>query len=267
MSRRDSGLTVLVLLSILLGACSADVATPFPHPTDSARARVERVIDGDTVELDDGRRVRYLGINTPEHHQPFYDEASKANRDLVEGKTVWLALDTQPTDRYGRILAYVWVADTFVNAELVRLGYANVYTKPPNVRYSQEILAAEQEAREAEVGLWAPAQVTIGIQDLRYDAPGADHENPNGEWVSLVNHGAETVSLEGYTLKDEANHIYTFSAVRLAPGQVIRLYSGQGRDSAEALYWGLSGDAVWNNQGDTAYLRDVEGRLVDSYGY
>lgn len=266
MSHRVSSLIVMALFCVLLGSC-ADDATPFPRPTDSVQARVDRVIDGDTVEMKDGSRVRYIGINTPERHQPFYAQASEANRDLVEGKAVWMALDAQSTDRYGRILAYLWVGDTFVNAELVRQGYANVYTNPPNVRYSQEILAAEQEAREAEVGLWAPADVEIAIQDLHYDAEGPDHENPNGEWISLVNNGAEVVPLEGFTLKDEGNHIYTFSAVQLAPGQVIRIHSGQGRDSAEALYWGLSGDAIWSNQGDTAYLRDTEGRLVDSYGY
>ncbi len=255
----------LILLGFLLLGCAK--ATAIPTPTGGARVMIVHVVDGDTVELDDGRRVRYLGINTPERDQPFYAEARAANQQLVEGKAVWIVLDTEPTDRFGRTLAYLWVDEKLINLELVRQGYANAYTQPPNVRYSKEIVAAEQEAREAEVGLWAPAGVPIRIQEIHYDAPGPDHENPNGEWVELRNEGSKTVDLTGFTLKDEANHIYTFPTLSLEPGQVLKLYSGQGRNSYGSLYWGLSDDAVWSNQGDTAYLRDSQGRFVDSYGY
>ena len=258
-------MVTLILLGCLLLACSD--APPEPTPGDGEQARVAQVVDGDTVTLEDGRRVRYLGINTPERDQPFYDEAREANRRLVEGKTVWLVLDTQPTDRFGRILAYVWSGDQFVNLELVRQGFANAYTQPPNVRYSEQIVAAEREAREAEVGLWAKAGIPVIIQDIHYDAPGPDQENPNGEWVEIVNEGTGTVDLTSFTMKDEANHIYTFPPVELQAGQALRLFSGQGRDSADSLYWGLSEDAVWSNSGDTGYLRDAQGRLVDFYQY
>jgi micrococcal nuclease len=256
---------LLVFLGLLPGAC--EEPTEMPKPVDGEPVIIARVVDGDTAELDDGRRVRYIGINTPEQGQPFYEEAKEANRRLAEGKEAWLAIDTQPTDKYGRILAYVWVDDQFVNLELVRQGYANAYTAPPNVRYSEALLAAEQEAREAEIGLWALADLPVQIQKIYYDAPGPDAENPNGEWVEIVNDGSEGVDLSGFTLKDEANHIYTFSNVTLLPGRTLKVYSGQGTDSDDILYWGFSNDAVWNNDGDTAYLRDAEGRLVDRYGY
>jgi micrococcal nuclease len=178
-----------------------------------------------------------------------------------------MVLDTQPTDRYGRTLAYVWVKDQFVNLEMVDQGYANAYTEPPNVRYSQEILAAEQEARKAQVGLWALADVDIRIQEIYYDAPGPDHQNPNGEWITFQNQGSEAINLSGFTLKDEANHIYSFPAINLEPSAVLELHSGQGRDAKGMLYWGLSGDAVWSNNGDSAYLRDPQGKLVDYYTY
>ena len=87
-------------------------------------------------------------------------EATEANRQLVEGQRVRLELDVQERDRYGRLLAYVWVerdgAPVMVNAELLRLGYAQVMTTPPNVRHAELFLKLQREAREAGRGLWAP---------------------------------------------------------------------------------------------------------------
>jgi micrococcal nuclease len=124
---------------------------------------VVSVVGGDTIDVQlDGRtvRVRYLGINTPETKhptrgvEPFGPEADAANRRLVAGKTVCLELDVHPRDRYQRLLAYVYVGDVMVNAELVRQGYAQVATFPPNVRYQDRFQALQQEAREAPRGLW-----------------------------------------------------------------------------------------------------------------
>jgi endonuclease YncB( thermonuclease family) len=262
---RLAGAGALLVVAFLLLACADEAG--LPTPANGEQVQVAHVVDGDTVVLDDGRRVRYIGINTPEQGQPYYAAATQANRRLVEGKDAWLVLDTQPTDRHGRVLGYLWVGGQLVNQELVRQGYANAYTEPPNVRYSAELAAAEQEARAAEVGLWTPAGALVSIQNIVYDAPGPDHENPNGEWIELVNRGSEAIDLTGFTLKDGANHIYAFSTVELEPNQVLRLYSGQGHDSAVDLYWGIAGDSVWNNKGDIAYLRDPQGRLVDSYAY
>ena len=111
------------------------------------QARVVRVVDGDTIEvqLPDGRRekVRYIGINTPGiHHptkgaQPGGAEAREMNRRLVEGKTVDLEFDVQQRDKYGRLLAYVRTKDgTLVNTELVFRGFAGAATYPPNVKLS-----------------------------------------------------------------------------------------------------------------------------------
>ncbi len=85
--------------------------------------------------------------------------------------------------------------------------------------------------------------------------------------MEIVNEGSEAVNLEGYSLKDEATHIYTFPALTLQPGATVRLYSGRGQDDASSLYWGLVGEAVWNNGGDSAFLRDSGGNLVDDYTY
>jgi micrococcal nuclease len=257
----------------------ATATSPPPDPTEPPisagptqpdgleSTSVAQVIDGDTIELADGRRVRYVGINTPERNQPYYAEATDTNRQLVAGKQIFLEFDVETFDQYGRSLAYIWADGLLVNREIVARGFANAYTVPPNVKYDAEFRAAEQAARNAERGLWAGADVALKITDLNANAPGNDNENPNGEWIEVANQGAEPVSMAGYTLKDEANHIYTFADFTLPSGAAFRLYSGQGADSATDLYWGYSGDSVWNNGGDTAFLRDAEGRLVDTYAY
>lgn len=272
-TKRIAALLMLILLSIL--ACNLEgtptaVPTPgepVPTPGGAQTFRVQEVVDGDTILLENGTKVRYIGLNTPERDRPFYEEAKEANRKLVEGREVRLELDAVEIDQYGRTLAYVFVGDTFVNLELLRQGYANAYTVPPNVKYEGLFREAEREAREAGRGLWATQEMGLKIAYIQADAPGNDNDNPNGEWVEIVNQGSEAVNLEGYTLKDAANHIYTFPAFTLQPGATVRLYSGQGQNDANSLYWGLVGESVWNNGGDSAFLRDKEGNLVDSYTY
>lgn len=119
-----------------------------------SRATVLRVIDGDTIVLADGQRVRYIGIDTPELGPPeeyYAREATSANRQLVEGKEVALEKDTSETDRFGRLLRYVYVDSTFINAELVRQGYAQAVAYPPDIKYQSCLEAQEREARR---GIW-----------------------------------------------------------------------------------------------------------------
>jgi micrococcal nuclease len=257
-------LFLITLLIPLLTSCGPGEPT---RTGAGENAQVAFVVDGDTVELADGRRVRYIGVDTPETDQPYAAEAEAFNQSLVAGQEAWLETDVQVSDPYGRLLAYVWVGDTFVNLELVRQGYAHVYTVPPSVRYADAFVRAEREAREAGRGLWALADVSVRITALQYDAPGRDDLAPNGEWIELANQGDGPVDLSGYTLRDEGPHLYTFGAVVLSPGATVRIHSGRGSDTAAELYWGLAGDAVWNNDGDAAYLRDPAGAFVDSYTY
>lgn len=128
----------------------------------SCTIQVKKVIDGDTIDLSDGRRIRYIGINTPEIHHPrkgpeyFGKEAKEFNNNLVLGKNIKLEFDRELYDRYGRTLAYVYLEDgTFVNAELVRLGYAKVMKIKPNTRYAELFKHLEIEAKVKRFGLWA----------------------------------------------------------------------------------------------------------------
>lgn len=122
---------------------------------------IKRVVDGDTVELEDGNKVRYIGVNTPETHHPtkgvqcYGREAAAFNQSLVEGKLVRLEKDVSETDRYGRLLRFVYLEDgTFVNQVLLEKGYAQVVTYPPDIAKSKQFLAVQAEAREEKKGLW-----------------------------------------------------------------------------------------------------------------
>jgi micrococcal nuclease len=135
-------------------------ATPAPAQPQTQVTKVERVIDGDTLLLSTGEEVRLIGVDTPETKHPrkpveyFGKEASAFTKQLVEGKEVRLEFDVQRKDLYKRTLAYVYVGETMLNAELVRQGYAQVATFPPNVKYQELFLMLQREAREANRGLW-----------------------------------------------------------------------------------------------------------------
>jgi endonuclease YncB( thermonuclease family) len=121
-------------------------------------ARVSRIIDGDTIEVEIGGQVyalRYIGVDCPEPGQVGWLDAAEANRQLVGGQIVRLEKDVSETDRYSRLLRYVYVGDLFVNAELVRRGYATAMTYPPDVAFSDLFVELEREARAAGRGLWA----------------------------------------------------------------------------------------------------------------
>jgi len=153
MTRHKFGLWDKWRLAIILALVLTLLITGCGRVSENA-VFVTRVIDGDTIEIEGGYRVRYIGIDTPERDEPYYWEASGVNRNLVEGKEIRLEKDVENKDEYGRLLRYVWVDDTMVNAELVRLGYAYSYSYPPNVKYKAHFLQMENEAREHKWGLW-----------------------------------------------------------------------------------------------------------------
>lgn len=134
-----------------------------PSATSIATASgvlVSRVVDGDTIELSTGQKVRYIGMDTPEVVDPrkpvqcFGKGASLENKKLVEGKMVRLEKDVSETDKYGRLLRYVYVGDLFVNDYLTRNGFAYVATFPPDVKFAQQFKNAQEEARINKRGLW-----------------------------------------------------------------------------------------------------------------
>ena len=151
----------LAFLLIVLAGCAA----PAAGGGDAEPGKVLRVVDGDTIHVAVGgrdERVRYIGVDTPESVKPgtpvqcFAKRASAYNERLIEGRTVRLVLDAEHRDRYGRLLAYVYRRrdGLFVNAALVREGFATILTIPPNVSHAADLRALERGARADRRGLW-----------------------------------------------------------------------------------------------------------------
>jgi endonuclease YncB( thermonuclease family) len=140
------------------GGSSNSAGTIISNAPSGETARVVRVVDGDTIEVNlngETVRIRYLGMNTTERGETCYSQGRDANAALVEGQTVTLVADEENTDRYGRLLRYIYVGNTFVNAELVRQGWAEAVMYEPNDAHWQDLIALEQAAASANRGCHA----------------------------------------------------------------------------------------------------------------
>ncbi|MDZ4767549.1 MAG: thermonuclease family protein [Chloroflexota bacterium] len=159
-------LCALLLIGALLTGCTlaselasvgdeGNQAVPGNAPAGES-ARVVYVIDGDTVEVEMGGaryRVRYVGVNTPESDEPCYADATRANRAWVDGQNVVLVRDRSETDRYDRLLRYIYLTDgTSINERLVREGWAEAVEYPPDTLYTAQFREIEREASRAGRG-------------------------------------------------------------------------------------------------------------------
>lgn len=256
--------------------------------TNAVQGQVMRVIDGDTIEVSIGGTlytVRYIGIDTPETvhptigEEPYGKEASDKNKALVLNKIVTLEKDVSETDRYGRLLRYVYVGDLLINAELVRLGYAQVSTYPPDVKYQSLFLQLQQEAQAANRGLWGLEEPEPDITTIQNDSGnvqityiffnGLVPYTESDEYVQVTNQGASSVDLTEWILKDisEGYPSFTFPFFTLQPGQSIRVYTNEYHLESGGFSFN-SDSAVWSNSDpDTAALYNSSGNLVSSLSY
>lgn len=181
MTKRDMRLVQAAVLAVLTLAyigfrsLPRDGKAAISAPAQSEFYVVSRVVDGDTLKLSNGERVRLIGVDTPEVHpsdkltrdakrsgmdlagiQALGKRASDYTKSLVAGKRVRLEYDVTRRDRHGRLLAYVYLDDgTFVNAKIIEDGYGQIMTVQPNVRHVDLFLKLERDARERGRGLWA----------------------------------------------------------------------------------------------------------------
>lgn len=270
---------------------------------------ITRVIDGDTVEarFPNGEvdTIRLLGVDTPEttysrvspdeyegfpettaaqdHLFNWGERASQYATDTLSGNEVRLVLDDEADRRgyFGRLLGYLYVDGENFNKQLLSQGYARLYESS----FSQEAAfeAAEQDARENNIGLWdftvesesesdgdspggsgAADGTSSGfvVADIHADAEGNDHENLNDEYVVFKNTGESNIDMGGWTVSDAAGHTYTIpSGFELESEGSVTLHTGTGSDSESDLYWAAE-SAVWNNAGDTVTVRNASGSVV-----
>ncbi|MBA7714070.1 hypothetical protein ES703_123084 [subsurface metagenome] len=244
---------------------------------------VTRVIDGDTIEVDiDGTsyKVRYIGIDTPElddkraEYCALAQEATRYNRQLVEGETIRLEKDVSEVDKYGRLLRYVYVDDILVNAELVRQGLAWAKAYEPDTKYQDYLVELEAEARQARRGIWATPTILppIPVRDVQityifYDGlvPYAESD----EYVEITNVGDQAQELTGCVLMDisEGYPSFTFPSYILAPGKSIRVYTNEYHPEWGGFSFEYS-QPIWNNiEPDIAVLYDNQGNEVSRKSY
>ena len=251
--------------------------------------------------------ARLLGVDTPEvygENDPgefegvpdteagracldrWAERASAETKRRLLGESVALAFDRNEPRRgyYGRLLVYVYDDEGEFNDDLLRNGLARVYDS--QFQFRERYYGIEAAAMDSMTGLWACREggagstpepsptatvadggVALRIAGIHADAAGDDAENPNDEYVVLRNVGDEPLDLSGWTVGDEAGHVYEFpDGTTLGPGATLTLHTGDGEDTGSDVYWAASGP-VWNNGGDTVTVRTADGAVVVERSY
>jgi len=260
--RRERLIPLLVFLGLL-------APVSFAHAQETAR--VKRVVDGDTILLEDARRVRYLGINTPEFGEPYSRRAKDLNAALVRGREVHLELDQESVDSYGRILAYVYVGPDLVNARLVQEGLAHAFFIGPGRRHNDLFLRLQEEAKAQRLGIWSSRGRVKELKITSVHLPEPVASDPQETYVRIACLGSVRTSLAGYTLENDAGRQFRFPAVTLDPGYTVIVVHAEGLDGIDSrgqlvLHW-PGGTSPWTVAGGTSYLRSPDGQLVDTFRY
>ena len=167
-----TALFIFAVLFFSLTSCGNDSSSS----QNEKRYSLRHVVDGDTIEVSTLKRVRYIGIDTPETRKKengewifrperYAVEAKKRNEELVSGKMLEVEFDEEKKDRYGRYLAYVYADGEMINLQLLKEGLATVYTFPPNLRYYKEMVKCQREAFDGKMGLWGTVK-TIKVSEI-----------------------------------------------------------------------------------------------------
>lgn len=233
--------------------------------------RVERVYDGDTILLQDGRRVRYLGINAPEYLEPFYLKAKRFNESLVLGQEIRLEFDQERGDLYDRVLAYAWVGEMMVNARLVQEGLAHAFFVGPSQKHNALLLRLQTEAKQRKVGIWSARGRARDLKITSVHPVDPARPDLYAPYVRITSLGNATIRLAGYVLANEEGQRYIFPDVSLGPGYTVIVAGKGGTDGVDnsgqlIVHWPAQG-SVWDPREDTAFLTDASGSLVDMFHY
>jgi len=216
------GVVGVILLSAILNSgsgenkevASNDDVKTVNNEAEEQLFKVVKVVDGDTITLENGEVVRYIGIDAPEtaHSsktvQCFGEEASEKNKELVEGKMVKLEKDISERDKYDRLLRYVWVDGIFVNDYLVREGYAYASTYPPDVKYSEQFLKTQQEARRQNKGLWASCGEEEETE--KTTTPAVTTTQPSTSNLQNINCSANAYNCTDFKTHAEAQEVFEY---------------------------------------------------------
>lgn len=262
---------------IVVGLASCTVAESTATAERGIAAHVVNVPDGDSLIVEvDGieERIRLIGVNAPEHDECFGEESAGGLRTLLDNADVSIVTDIEAKDQYGRILAYVYRDDLFINEEVASRGLVLARAYEPNTTLQLKIDNAAQVARDNQTGMWAPSACgsasahRVAIVEIEANPPGPDADNLNGEWVVIANTGGTPIDLSGWTLRDASSvHRYSLaSGTTLDSGEELLIFTGCGGSHTTSQYWCADGP-VWGNSGDSAILLDADGRMAATFDY
>ena len=189
---------------------------------------VDRVIDGDTIVIENGTSVRLLGINCPERSEIYYEEAKEFLEGLILDKNVKLEYGTPKYDRYQRTLAFVFISNTNINIELVRAGLANVYVLD-NKKYENRLRNAWEECIDKNVNLCEKSENAC--------AECIELEKFEEQTVVFKNKCEYDCSLNNWEIKDEGRKKFIFEDFELGAGNKVSIIVGQGEDDETTLFW------------------------------
>jgi len=216
---------------------------------------VKRVIDGDTIELDNGKKVRLLGINTPEKGEEYYHEAKNFLIDNIENKTIMLEFIDEKIDKYNRTLAYVIKDSQNINLEIVKNGLANPYFPSGKNKYYNKLNDAWNYCIENNKNL-CEKSLNLCADCIRLKE--FDYRN---EEIIFKNSCDYSCNLNNWDIKDEGRKHFKFPNVLLESGAEVHVIVANKTDNGNILYWDKE-TYVWTQTGDTLFLRDDEGKLV-----
>lgn len=258
----------LLLIASLLAACipvGDDGADPSEMLPSEFPARVLEVIDGDSLRVESNGtaiEIRLAGINAPEADECHGDVAALGLADLVGEEVAFVQTDE---DQFGRVVAYVWSSDGFVNSSMARAGDALALADGGD--RAPDIDDSARSARAADLGMWAPdacgevLPAGLSVELTEPDPRGPDDEVLDDEYVTIRNDGTAAIDLSGWILRDEstANRLVLPAATRLVPGSVLIVHSGC--PSPPEVGW-CAGSPIWNNGGDSVLLLGPAGTVA-----
>ncbi len=217
-------------------------------------AKVTRVIDGDTIEIDNNESVRLLGINTPERGEPYFEQATEFLESLILNETVRLEFGKEEKDKYGRTLGYVFLNDENVNLEIIERGFANFYFPSGKDVYYSNFKEAWEECLEENINLCEKSDdECAGCISLKE----FDYENEIVVFYNKCNFDCE---LTRWSIKHEGRKKFIFPDSILREGKEINIIVREGKNNETSLFW--NEEDVFIETGDSLFLRDDEGKLV-----
>ena len=208
------------------------------------KVEIVRVLDGDTVELSDGRKIRLLNINTPEKGLSYSTLGKEYLSEFTD-----IELESAGLDKYDRTLGRLYYNEIYINLEIVKQGFAHTYL----VDESEKRLFdnAERNARENQINIWEKSEFydCLEVEINKYD-----------EYLLIEDSCG--VNIIGWSVKDESTKSYEFEKDL---GEKFKLHSGKGSDDSENIYWGR--ENIWNDDHDEVFIRDSDGFLAYYYSY